>query len=98
MDIEAIISTIIENLSDTTEVTANLQIIRDNFNELNNNFNTITEQYDKLKSDNTKLKEANLEYFLKLGHTPKNEDKNINSLESQPKKYSELFDEKGELK
>ena len=64
-------------------------------------FKTTAEQ---LKEDNEKLREANMKLFLRVGESksPEEQLKDGTGIDSEPepepRKYEELFDEKGGLK
>lgn len=64
---------------------------------------TLLEENNKYKEDNEKLRSANMQLFLRVGSekTPEevredNLGKNIK--EKEPRKFEDLFDEKGNIK
>ena len=79
----------------------------DEVKELNN---TISEreskvsQQTKYEEDNEKLRKANMELFLKVGSTKSDEEiqRDTTGIEpeekKQPRKFEDLFDDKGNLK
>ena len=64
-------------------------------------FKTTSEQ---LKEDNEKLREANMKLFLRVGDTKTAEERKKESTgieeeeEPEPRKFEDLFDEKGGIK
>lgn len=62
---------------------------------------SLEEENIKFKDDNEKLREANMQLFLRVGSkTPEQAQKDTTGQEAEkePRKFEDLFDDKGNLK
>ena len=62
---------------------------------------TLEEENNKYKEDNEKLRQANMQLFLRVGSTtPEEAQKETTGADpvKEPRKFEDLFDEKGNLK
>ena len=53
---------------------------------------------DRLTGDNESLRAANMKLFLQVGSKRKPEETGAGADDNTPRKYEDLFDEKGDLK
>lgn len=72
--------------------------------ELFDSHDTLTQANTDLTADNEKLRNANMSLFLQMGanKTPEQQQRDSTGIESQqnkaPRKFEDLFNEKGEIK
>lgn len=103
--------TIIGTIEDETERRTQLTNLSDNIEKAFNNFDDIStknkelnDSITKYTEDNEKLREANMQLFLRIGEK-KNPTEVIENRtganldqEKEPRKFEDLFDDKGGIK
>jgi hypothetical protein len=91
---EQLLSKILENAKDPAAVSDALTALREDYGATLATLQLTSADNESLKRQNDEIVKQNMKLFLKLGtgspETPAQND--------QPKKYEDLFDEKGKLK
>lgn len=90
----------IGTLEDEVERRTALTDLTDSISSIFDTNNNLVEENNKYKEDNEKLRSANMQLFLKVG-TGKTEQENKKEYEEEekkPRKFEDLFNEKGEIK
>jgi hypothetical protein len=90
----------VERRTALTDLTDSISSIFDTNSNLVEENNKYKEENNKYKEDNEKLRSANMQLFLKVG-TGKTEQENKKEYEEEekkPRKFEDLFNEKGEIK
>lgn len=87
---------ILSNLGDQAKVSAILAELVEHNDDAVVEVTKATETATKLTADNENLRNTNMELFLKVGASPKPEDKPTPT-DNTPK-FEDLFDDKGNLK
>ena len=105
MDKDALINLIkdIGTLEDDVERRTKLSNLSDEVSTLFDTKSTLETEKTKYEEDNEKLRKANMELFLKVGSTKTPEEvqrdtTGVDSQEKKPRKFEDLFDDKGNLK
>lgn len=79
-----------------------LDSLRDDINTVFDENQNLTEERDNLTNANESLRACNTDLFLQLGDKKKSDKVDDTGLEKEdpvePKKFEDLFDEKGEFK
>ena len=90
----------IGTLEDEVERRTALTELTDEVSGIFDTNSNLMEQNKKYEEDNEKLRQANMSLFLKVGTGKTSEDvKNENQdPEKEPRKFEDLFDEKGMIK
>ncbi len=90
----------IGTLEDEVERRTALTELTDEVSGIFDTNNTLMEQNKKYEEDNEKLRQANMDLFLKVGTGKTEQDvRNENQEpEKEPRKFEDLFDEKGMIK
>lgn len=86
---------------DDVERRSKLAELEDGISNIFDSNVTLTEQNTKLSTDNESLRSANMKLFLRVGsESPENRLKNETGNEGtkEPRKFDNLFNEKGEIK
>lgn len=104
MDRETFLNTLtsIGTSEDEVERRTLLASLTDEVNRVYDENSTLTESNNKYIEDNEKLRSANMQLFLKVGETKTPEDitKDKTGLDKgkDPRKFEDLFNEKGMIK
>ena len=105
MDKDALLNLIkdIGTIDDEVERRTKLSNLTDEVTSLYDNRVTLEGEKTKFEEDNEKLRKANMELFLKVGSTKSEEEiqkdtTGIDTEEKKPRKFEDLFDDKGNLK
>lgn len=93
----------IGQLEDVADIRVKLAELSDNMAVEFASLNSLKETNEKLTSDNEKLRSANMELFLRVGTNKSEEEIKEETIgkeekEPEPRKFENLFDEKGNLK
>ena len=83
---------------DDAQRRALLAEVNDGISEVFDNVDSLTETNNSLTANNETLREANMQLFLRVGEKKDPEDLTPPGGGSEPLKYENLFNEKGELK
>lgn len=87
---------ILSNLTDQAKVSTILSELIEDYNTITAETETARTTAEKLTADNEKLRQANMNLFLKVGETKKEEE--IKQDEDNKPTFEDLFDENGNLK
>lgn len=87
---------ILTNLTDQAKVSTILTELVEDYNTVTATTETATATSQKLTADNEKLRQANMNLFLKVGETKKEEETKQD--EDNKPTFEDLFDENGNLK
>ena len=87
---------ILNNLTDQAKVSTVLSELIEDYNTVTAETETAKTTAQKLTADNEKLRQANMNLFLKVGETKKEEQPKPD--EDKIPKFEDLFDENGNLK
>lgn len=104
MDKETLINKIkeIDSIEDGAERREKLTELTEEVGNIFDTYNTTLEQDQKLKEENEKLIEYNRKLFMKVGmdKTPEQIEKDTTGSDPmpEPRRYENLFDDKGNLK
>lgn len=105
MDKDALLNLIkdIGTIDDEVERRTKLSNLTDEVTSLYDTRVTLEGEKTKFEEDNEKLRKANMELFLKVGSTKSEEEiqkdtTGIDTEEKKPRKFEDLFDDKGNLK
>lgn len=90
------IKEVMEGLNDQAKVSTILAELVTDYNDTHTEKNQAIAEAKKLVEDNEKLRQANMNLFLKVGDTKKEEA--VKTAEDNTPKFEQLFDEKGNLK
>ena len=89
----------IGTLEDDVERRTKLTELSDSLSNLFDENQTLTESNKKYAEDNEKLRTANMQLFLRVGENKPDETKaEYEEQEKEPRKFEDLFDDKGNLK
>lgn len=93
----------IGQLEDVADIRVKLAELSDNMAVEFASLDSLKETNEKLTSDNEKLRSANMELFLRVGTNKSEEEIKEETIgkeekETEPRKFENLFDEKGNLK
>lgn len=87
---------ILGNLTDQAKVSTVLSELIEDYNAVIAEMETARTTAEKLTADNEKLRQANMNLFLKVGETKKEEETKQD--EDNKPTFEDLFDEDGNLK
>lgn len=87
---------ILSNLTDQAKVSTVLSELIEDYNTVTAETETARTTAEKLTADNEKLRQANMNLFLKVGETKKEEETKQD--EDNKPTFEDLFDENGNLK
>lgn len=87
---------ILSNLTDQAKVSTVLSELIEDYNTVTAEMETARATAEKLTADNEKLRQANMNLFLKVGETKKEEETKQD--EDNKPTFEDLFDENGNLK
>ena len=87
---------ILSNLTDQAKVSTVLSELIEDYNTVTAETETAKTTAEKLTADNEKLRQANMNLFLKVGETKKEEETEQD--EDNKPTFEDLFDENGNLK
>lgn len=87
---------ILGNLTDQAKVSTVLSELIEDYNTVIAEMETARTTAEKLTADNEKLRQANMNLFLKVGETKKEEETKQD--EDNKPTFEDLFDEDGNLK
>lgn len=93
----------IGTIEDETERRELLTQLKDNVSDIFDTNETLNNENAKFKEDNEKLRSANMKLFLRVGADKSEDDIKKDQLgenedEIKPRKFEDLFNEKGGLK
>jgi regulator of replication initiation timing len=95
-DFNARLQDAMKNLGDQAKVSTIFAELTEDYNTVSAETETAKATAEKLTADNEKLRQANMNLFLKVGETKK-EEQQQEQKDTKPK-FDDLFNEKGELK
>ncbi len=101
MDKETFLNVIKEigTLEDDVERRTKLTELSDNISAIFDENYTLTETNKKYAEDNEKLRSANMQLFLRVGENKEESTQaEYEEKEQEPRKFENLFDDKGNLK
>ena len=104
MDRESIINMIkgLDSIEDEAERRDQLSTLTEEVSTVFDSYEAIKSEDEKLKEENNKLVEYNRKLFMKVGFekdsTEVEKDKTGEDPVPEPRKYEDLFDDKGNLK
>lgn len=87
----------IGTIEDAAERRSKIVSITDELTAIYDSNETLTASNDKLKADKQKLQDYNMELYLQVGGQKKSPEAEPET-HSEPLKYEDLFNDKGEIK
>lgn len=94
---------LIGTTEDETERREKLAQLKEDATSVFDSISSLSDENNKFKEDNEKLRSANMELFLRVGSNKSPEEikkDQVGDVEEtpEPRKFKDLFNEKGELK
>ena len=94
---------LIGTTEDETERREKLAQLKEDATSVFDSISSLSDENNKFKEDNEKLRSANMELFLRVGSNKSPEEikkDQVGDVEEtpEPRKFNDLFNEKGELK